>query len=258
MSDTTLVVVAHPEPRSFTGSWAKTSAQVSSELGHIVHYSDLVADGFNPVESALCYSDSSVQKESPPFDPLKAQEQAAQAGNLPEDVAAEMKKIMAADRLIIHFPIWWFGPPAILKGWLDRCLAHGAMHNVDERFDKGRCSGKKVMLCVSTGASTAECSYNGKESDINMLLWPVAYTFRYLGFTVLRPQVVNGVHGYFEGDEETALERRLGDLLEQHKETIRQFDAQPLLKFNADTDFDEAGRLKESATSHSAFIRHAK
>lgn len=257
MSETTLVVVAHPEPRSFNGNWAAASIKACESLGHKVLFSDLVADGFNPVESAACYSESLLQ-DIQPFDPLKAQEQAAVKNMLPNDIATEMQKINEADRLIIHFPLWWFGPPAILKGWLDRCLVHGAMHTVDERFDRGRCKGKQVMFCVSTGASAAECSFSGKEGDVEMLLWPVAYTFRYLGFTVLKPQVVFGVHGYFEGAEESALRSRLGGVLDQHEALIEGFDDLPELSFNSDSDFDGAGTLKSGAPSHTGFIRHSK
>ncbi len=253
VSATTLVVVAHPEPRSFTGSWAHASIAASEKSGHTVLLSDLVTDRFNPVESALCYATNS----DPLFDPLKAQEQAAAAGELPADVAAEMQKIIVADRIIVHFPIWWFGPPAILKGWLDRCLVHGGLHTVDQRFDAGQCRSKKVLFCVSTGATEVECSMNGKEGNLDMLLWPLAYTFRYLGFEVLQPQAVHGVHGYFEGAEEAALQGKLAKVLDDHTAVIAQFDKQPLMAFNADTDFDDAGRLKTDAISHSAFIRHS-
>lgn len=251
MAETTLVVVAHPEPRSFNGSWAQASVNASRELGHTVLFSDLVADGFNPVESAARYRD-----HGDLFDPLKAQEQAAETGTLPQDVAAEMEKIIAADRVIVHFPLWWFGPPAILKGWLDRCLVHGALHTVDSRFDQGHCTDKKVMLCATTGASASECAFSGKEGDINMLLWPVAYTFRYLGFAVAQSQVVHGVHGYFEGAERSALENKLKTVLLQHKSVIERFDSLPLEQFNTDTDFDETGRLRDEAVSYNAFIRH--
>jgi len=252
----TLVVLAHPEQRSFNGSWAKASVKACEALGDSVQISDLVADGFNPVESALHYSTFRDLPAGEVFDPLKAQEQAAATNGIPADVAIEMEKIQLADRVIIHFPLWWFGPPAILKGWLDRCLVHGALHNVEERFDKGRCRGKKVLFCVSTGATADECSFAGKEGDINLLLWPLAYTFRYLGFTVLEPQLAHGVHGYFEGASESALERRLNSLLADHSAVMGKFDALPTISFNSDSDFNSNGVLKPGAPEHTPFIRH--
>ncbi|TYC64406.1 NAD(P)H-dependent oxidoreductase [Marinobacter sp. BW6] len=44
---------------------------------------------------------------------------------------------------------------------------------------------------------------------MQMLLWPLAYTFRYLGFDVLRPLIVHGVHGYHKGAAKDDLENRL-------------------------------------------------
>jgi len=220
LSVNTLVVIAHPESGSFNGSWAKATIDACKKLGHTVLVSDLVADNFDPVERASQYP----TKKHSPFDPLKAQEQATANGELPADVAIEVEKLRKSDRVIIHFPLWWFGPPAILKGWLDRCLVHGALHTIDERFDNGRCTKKEVLFCVSTGATAHECSYSGKEGDINMLLWPLAYTFRYLGFTVLKPHYAHGVHGYFEGAEKISLENRLKKQIDQHEKMIVQFD----------------------------------
>lgn len=250
---TTLVVLAHPEARSFNGAWAEASIRTSQQLGHTVLHSDLCAMGFDPVESADHYA---ALPFAQPFDPLKAQEQAAADHALPADIASEMEKLTQADRIILHFPVWWFGPPAILKGWIDRVLVHGALHTVDARFDRGLCRDKKVLICATLGASQTESGIDGKEGNIAMLLWPLAYAMRYLGLTVLEPRLIFGVHGYFEGDEETALRERLNRELVAHEETIARFDEQPVIQFNADSDFDESGRLRTDAPSHSPFIRH--
>ncbi len=248
---TTLIILAHPERRSFNGAWAEESARQSTTQGQTVLWSDLNAMGFDPAESAKHYRAPAV-----PFDPLKAQENAAFANSLPDTVQTEIAKITKADRLIFHFPIWWFGPPAILKGWCERVLAHGALHTVDERFDNGRCIGKKAMFCVTAGAQQSESAHNGKEGDVQMLLWPLAYTLRYLGMTVLQPKVCSGVHGYFKEEAETELKLRLSSVLKKHADTIKDFDSLPSITFNSDRDFDSDGRLKPEAPSHSHFIRH--
>lgn len=249
----TLIVLAHPEQKSFNGTWAGESARLSQLAEHEILWSDLCAMGFDPVERARHYSDP-----PSPFDPLKAQEQAAETDTTPDDVAAEIDKIRQADRLIFHFPIWWFGPPAILKGWCERALTHGGLHTSDERFDAGRCLGKKALFCVTTGSRTSESRYDGKEGDIQMLLWPLAYSLRYLGMTVLKPKLIHGVHGYFEGDAATALETRLRTSLSDHARTIADFDKLPEIPFNRDSDFDANGSLKPEAPGHSHFIRHQR
>lgn len=245
---TTLVILAHPEPTSFNGAWAKATQRAAQDAGHQVLFTDLCAMGFDAVERA------SHHDEAQPFDPLKAQESAVDSP--PADIAAEIEKLEQADQIIFHFPIWWFAPPAVLKGWFDRVLLHGRIHSVDERFDQGKFRGKRVLFCVTAGASATECGPDGKEGDIHLQLWPAAQTMRYLGFTVLKPLIEFGVHGYHVGAEETALRDRLCETLSRQAQVIAGLDAHPIWPFNSDADFDAQGRLKPDAASHSAFIRH--
>lgn len=39
------------------------------------------------------------------------------------DIAPHIEKLRHAQRIVLAFPTWWFGPPAILKGWIDRVFA---------------------------------------------------------------------------------------------------------------------------------------
>ena len=249
---TTLIVLAHPERRSFNGAWAEATAQASEQLGHEVLRSDLGAMGFDPAEARKHFIDYPVDTS---FDPLKAQEQAAESGTLPRDVAGEIDKLNRADRVVIHFPLWWFAPPAILKGWFDRVLAHGATHTIDQRFDTGRYRGRKALFCVTAGATESELSHNGKEGDVQMQLWPAAYTLRYLGFSVLEPEIVFGVHGYYEGADLAVLHDRLRDVLGNQASLIRDFSRRRQVRFNPGSDFDADGRLKLGSPSYSPFIR---
>ncbi len=246
---TTLIVLAHPSRQSFTGAWAQASADACAAAGHEVLWSDLSALGFDAVEGPAHFG-----QEPGPFDPLKAHEAAVAAERLPADVAAEVAKLKGADLVIFHFPIWWFAPPAVLKGWFDRVLVHGDLHTVEERFDAGRCRGKRALFCVNTGASAVECGPGGKEGDINLLLWPSAYTLRYLGFEIYAPEMVHGVHGYFEGAESAALEARLAAVLDGQAGLVAGLPSRAQMRFNADGDFDDTGRLKEGAERFSAFI----
>ncbi len=244
---TTLIVLAHPSVTSFNAQWAKASAAACCDE---VLWSDLYAMGFDPIERAVHYG-----KSSDDFDPLKSQSEAADSDTLPNDVAREIDKIRAADRVIFHFPLWWFGPPAILKGWTERCLTHGAMHRSDARFDTGLCKGKEVLFCVTTGASASESGPAGKEGDTNMHLWPLAYTLRYCGFTIKQPLLLHGIHGYFEGNSKEKLQQRCTIALADQKQIIAGWNERPNIIFNADTDFDKEGRLKSTSPSYSPFIK---
>ncbi len=247
---TTLIVLAHPSRQSFNGAWAEASAAACEAARHEVLWSDLSAHQFEAVEGARHFG----QDAAGPFDPLKAHEAAVAAGTVPMDMAAEAEKVRQADQIIFHFPLWWFAPPAVLKGWFDRALVHGDLHTVEERFDTGRCRGKRALFCVTTGASAAECGPGGKEGDVRLLLWPSAYTLRYLGFDVYQPEVVHGVHGYFESAEEAALQARLKGVLDGQAVLVGGLSERALMRFNADSDFDETGRLKAGAERFSAFI----
>lgn len=250
---TTLIVLAHPEPASFNGAWADATAAACKALGQKVLRSNLVEMGFDPVERAHHYPSAI---SGTPFDALKAQEAATAQNQLPADVASEIEKLQQADIVIFHFPIWWFAPPAILKGWFDRVLAHGALHTVDRRFDTGQFAGKKALFCVTTGSVAAESAPNGKEGDIQLLLWPTAYTLRYLGMTVLAPEIVHGVHGYHKAEMHQALKARLVATLDRQFDLVAGLPQRAQIQFNADRDFDENGSLKDDRPSYSAFIRH--
>lgn len=249
----TLIVLAHPDNRSFNGAWAKATAKISRELGHEVFWSDLIEMGFDPVERAAHYpADFGARK----FDPLKAQETAARAQVLPPDVLAETDKLTAADRVIFHFPLWWFAPPAILKGWFDRVLVHGEHHDTTNRFDRGKFRGRKALFCVTTGSRAEESAFNGREGDVQMLLWPAAYTLRYLGFTVLLPEVIHGVHGYHKPEARPELEARLSATIQRQRAVLEGFDDRTAMAFNRDEDFGPDGRLLPGRPVHSPFIRH--
>ncbi|MDU8911748.1 NAD(P)H-dependent oxidoreductase [Aestuariicoccus sp. MJ-SS9] len=234
----TLIVSAPPGPDSFTAAWAEASVAAAAGLGHDVTHLDLMAEGFDAVERASHYGLDG------PFDPLKVQE----SHEPPADVAGHVDAVRAADLVILHFPIWWFGPPALIKGWCERVLMHGHLHDVDNRFDRGLCRGKTALFCVSTGAGAAEVGPRGKEGRLDLLLWPLAYTLRYCGFDVAAPEAAHGVHGYWTGDEKAELEQRLGAVLSGQKALIDGLPDRPRLRFHADSDFDDDGRLRAGIT----------
>lgn len=231
----TLVVLAHPEPGSFTAAWAEASRAAAARAGP-VRLRDLYGEGFDPLERPALHG-------AGPADVLRAQDAAARAGRLPAEVAAQAADLLWADRVILHFPMWWFAPPAMLKGWCDRVLAHGLLHDSRHRFDTGRCRGKRVLFCVSTGSSAAESGPGGKEGDARLLLWPLAYTLRYCGFDICAPLLVHGVHGFHPPAARAALEARLAGVLAAQAGIVAGLAGRALWRFNRDDAFD-GGRLR--------------
>ena len=225
----THIVLAHPDTGSFTHAWAEATRQAAQSHNHDVTLSDLCAMGFDPV----------LRDTDTPVTP---------------DIAGEIERILQADRILFHFPLWWFALPAILKGWFDRVLTHPELHSSKRRFDTGPCRGKKALFCVTTGSTGAESAPNGKEGDVAMLLWPAAYALRYCGFTILQPVAVHDVHATREGESDNT--SRLAEVLNAQADLIARFVDLPEIPFNADSDFDEHGTLRPDRPSHSFFIRH--
>ena len=144
----------------------------------------------------------------------------------------------------------------MLKGWFDRVLVHGALHSSEARFDRGLCVGKKALFCVTAGSSEFESSASGKEGDIRLLLWPLAYGLRYLGFTVLEPETVHGVHGFHTGAAQNELAEQLQGVLRAQQGLIDSVDARACIA-SARTPVRRSPRERVAGRgSISALYRH--
>lgn len=102
-----LVVYCHPNPASFTAAVRDVILARLNAAGADVRLSDLYADGFQPVmtgDELMAYPD-------------------APANRVPVD--EHCRSIEWCDTLIFIYPTWWYGLPAMLKGWLERVLLPG-------------------------------------------------------------------------------------------------------------------------------------
>ena len=144
------VVLAHPEAKSFNGTLAGITQQVLGEAGYRTTFSDLYAMDFDPREGPQHYP---TRKDSEVFHTQTEQGHSADREILPEMIENEIQRILDCSLLIVHFPVWWFGMPAILKGWMDRVFVYGRLYRSAVRYDMGRCVGKRMIACVTTGAS---------------------------------------------------------------------------------------------------------
>jgi NAD(P)H dehydrogenase (quinone) len=97
----TLVVHCHPDPESFTAAVRDRAVDALRQGGDQIRLTDLYAVRFNPVLSA---GEQSRHLEPGP-DPSVA------------DHAADLQW---CERLVLVYPTWWSGQPAMLKGWFDR------------------------------------------------------------------------------------------------------------------------------------------
>ncbi|TPI31837.1 NAD(P)H-dependent oxidoreductase [Mesorhizobium sp. B3-1-6] len=102
-----LVLFAHPVETSFNAGLHRTIVERLAAAGHAVDDCDLYAEDFDPRltrAERLGYHDP-----RGPDDP----------------VAPYVERLRNAEALVLSFPVWNYGYPAILKGFFDRVFLPG-------------------------------------------------------------------------------------------------------------------------------------
>jgi len=193
---------------------------------------------------------------SVPFHASLDSRDAFRTGRQSADIAAEQEKLRWADAVILQFPLWWFAAPAILKGWLDRVLVYGPMYNSRQRHERGVMQGKRALLSVTTGSSARACAVDGREGDTRLLLWPLMYSLRYVGFEVMEPHMVHGVRSGLAAERVQAHDEALVAATLSYRERLSRWRQWPTVPFNSSEDFEDGVLLRAEATAYSPFIRH--
>jgi putative NADPH-quinone reductase len=132
-----LVVIAHPLQASLCHSLTAKAIETLSSAGHQVQIEDLYRNDF--AASLMVAERSSYYAQR--YDSTAVQ--------------SEVDRLLAAEALVLCFPTWWFGFPAILKGWFDRVWGPGVTY--DHASDLGPIKPKlhglrKVLVVTSLGA----------------------------------------------------------------------------------------------------------
>jgi putative NADPH-quinone reductase len=108
-----LVIYAHPSERSFV---AALHAEIVARLragGHAVDDLDLYAEGFDPVMPRQAFANY--------VDPA-----ANHAG-----IDGYVERLRGAEALVLVFPVWQDGFPAIMKGYFDRLFIPGVTFRIE-------------------------------------------------------------------------------------------------------------------------------
>lgn len=248
-----VVVLAHPEEKSFNAQMAQIAVDTLSRApGSDAQLLDLYRMGFEPCESGDHFPS---RLDEDRFDAQAEQRHAADTDTLPADVRCHLEAVERADVLILQYPIWWYTPPAILKGWLDRVFVYGRAYTSRRRYDSGFFKGKRAMLSVSAGAPEATYAYNGRNADVDLILWPMNFTLSYLGFTVLQPFVSFGIEGGLKYSDEGDAVRRLTGYQNSFATVLENLETRKIIPFNGWEDWDDQGRLKPGVRGYSPFMR---
>ena len=128
-----LIVYAHPNEKSFNHAVLEQVETILKNAGKEYAVRDLYAMRFNPV---LDRKDLSMLLE----------------GQTAKEVEKEQRLVEEAQVIIFIYPIWWFGMPAIMKGYIDRVFVQGFAFAIEENGLKGLLTGKKVIMINTTGS----------------------------------------------------------------------------------------------------------
>lgn len=109
-----LLLFCHPDEDSYHAALHRAACAGLARAGHQVDDCDLYAEGFCPVLSRaerIAYHDT-VRNCAP--------------------VQGYVDRLRAAEALVLCFPVWNFGPPALLKGFFDRVFLPGVSFHLGE------------------------------------------------------------------------------------------------------------------------------
>lgn len=223
------IVHAHPEPKSFNGAMTREAVQALTDAEHEVIVSDLYAMRFNPISDRHNFV---TVKDADYYRQQNEEAYAAAHDGFAGDVQGEMDKLFWCDVLILQFPLWWFGLPAILKGWVDRVFASGGrIYGGGKWYDHGVFAGKRAMCSVTIGGRESMYSEHGLNGPISGILFPINHGVLYFtGFTVIEPFLV---HAPARGSNE----ERAAYLLRYRQRVLTLFEA-PTISYPKLADYD--------------------
>ncbi|MEC3978107.1 NAD(P)H-dependent oxidoreductase [Amycolatopsis sp. H20-H5] len=240
-----LWIFAHPEQRSLSGALRDEGLRTLRGQGHEVRESDLYAMDWKPVVDSADFGAAANGR----LFVGPTSKDAYRDGELSEDIVAEHGKLDWADTVILQFPLWWYGMPAILKGWFDRVFVNGFGYGVTHpdghtlRYGEGRLAGKRAMVIVTAGAPAVTMGPHGVNGELNDLLFPLQHgTLFYAGMSVLPPLAVYGANRVSPGEYEAAATR-----LRDRLHTLRTTTPLPF-RFQNHGDYDENLVLREELT----------
>jgi NAD(P)H dehydrogenase (quinone) len=154
-----LIVLAHPRPDSFNHALARELCAGLADAGHEVDLADLYSEGFRPELDAGDFRTFG-------------------QGATPPDIQTYQERVSAAQALAFVFPVWWFSPPAMVKGFVERVFFEGFAF----RFGRGgRVVGllnhEKALVMNTGGASSAMVQLFGfaKPLDQTFCEWTLKF-----------------------------------------------------------------------------------
>lgn len=134
------------------------------------------------------------------------------------NVKAEQEAIKNADFIILQFPLYWYGTPAILKKWIDDVLYNYFKGN---RLS-GKFKDKAIIASVTIGGSKER--YSPPNKTVETYLIPLQETFEVIGAGWASPVYSFDAVPSNKNLSETAFQHfvKLIDLINEHKSAAAQ------------------------------------
>ncbi|CAL9304740.1 NAD(P)H oxidoreductase [Streptomyces sp. SudanB52_2052] len=145
----TLLVLAHHRSDSLTAQVAGHLQARMEEADGTVDVLDLYAEDFDPRLTPVDEPDWEDREKR--YSP---------------EVHAHMDRIAAADDILVVFPVWWFAPPAVVKGWIDRVWNYGFAYG----RSKPRLAGKRMLWLGLAGGPDSDYAKTGLDSAMDIQL----------------------------------------------------------------------------------------
>lgn len=143
MKNKTLIIYAHPWEGSFNHFILRKVEALLQARGDQTDVIDLNKDGFDPVMR--------------PAD-LKVFSKGEYAN---EQAGGYANRLRSADELVLIFPVWWYGEPAILKGFYDKVFLKGQVYEeIDHRL-KGLLKIQRAAILTTANIDRAMFSLLG-------------------------------------------------------------------------------------------------
>ncbi|MFB7942249.1 NAD(P)H oxidoreductase [Streptomyces sp. NPDC004779] len=191
----TLLVHAHPRTDSLTAQVTDLLHARLKDGGSTVDVLDLYAEGFDPVLRPADEPDWENREKR--YSP---------------EVHAHMDRILAADDIVVVFPVWWMAPPAVLKGWIDRVWNYGFAYG----RSKPRLGGKRMLWLALMGNTEAEIDQLGLSAVLDLQL-RVAVS-RFCGIEDSSVAIVHGTE--LSGVPRALRPQRVRELLKSAEESL--------------------------------------
>ena len=157
-----LTILDHPDPASFSAAAARRFIAGAEAAGHTAELADLHAEGFDPRWTM-------------------ADIEADGGADVPADVLREQARIARADAICLVFPLFWWGMPAMTKGWVDRIWSWGWAYDQLDDPEKSLQRPRTGILLIPAGARSDEMEEKGYTASLETA-W-IKGTFGYFGFT---------------------------------------------------------------------------